>query len=266
VTEPAEAVGPRAGESDEGHGRLAIALDGHVWGEQLTLAQRAWYRFLWLLVQLVSRTYFRLRTRGLEKVPTTGAFIVAPNHRSNLDTPLVGALTRRRLRYMGKEEMWKNRFGSWFFTMAGGFPVARGTVDRGALRACVEVVDRGEPLVVFPEGTRQRGPEIQELYDGPAYIAAKTGAPILPVGIGGSERAMGKGMKFPYPARMTLVVGDLIPAPVPLEGKHRVSRAQQQAATAALKEELQRLFDEAQELAGTPNPPRSSTVPPAIEP
>lgn len=234
-----------------------IELEGHHRGEELSLGQRAWYRILWIVMQVVARTYFRLRVRGLEKVPATGAFIVAPVHRSNLDTPVIGAITRRRLRYMGKASMWKNRFGAWFFTLAGGFPVERGTADRAAMRACLEVVERGEPLVMFPEGTRQSGPVIQPLFDGPAYVACKARIPILPVGIGGTEKAMPKGGRIPVPTRMTLVVGDLLYPPEPEPGKDRLPRRAVHELTGRLAQELQRLYDEAQELAGHPNPPRS---------
>lgn len=233
-----------------------IIPEGHERGEELTLFQRAWYRVLWFVMQSVARTYFRLQVRGTEKVPKSGAFIVAPIHRSNLDTPVVGAISRRRLRYMGKESLWKSRFGAWFLTTAGGFPVERGTADRAALRACMEVLERGEPLVMFPEGTRQSGPEVQPFFDGPAYLACRTQVPIVPVGIGGTERAMPKGRKLPSPVRMTLVVGDPIHPPAPEPGKDRVSRRAVRELTDELSVVIQKLFDEAQELAGEPNPPR----------
>jgi 1-acyl-sn-glycerol-3-phosphate acyltransferase len=237
--------------------------EGHERGEALTLPQRALYRAIWLLTQVIARTYFRLRTKDLGKVPATGPFIVAPIHRSNLDTPVIGALTRRRLRYMGKESMWKYKASAWFFTTAGGFPVVRGTADRAALRACVEVIERGEPLVMFPEGTRQSGPVVCEMFDGPAYVACKTGAPLLPVGIGGSEAAMPKGSRLPRPTPLALVVGDLIHPP-PRTASDRVSRKDVKALTLRLSEEIQRLFDEAQVLAGTPNPPAPSADEPSV--
>lgn len=249
-------TGSGAADDTAHHPRVEIP-EGHERGEELTLPQRALYRAIWLLMQSIARTYFRLRTKDLHKVPAIGPFIVAPIHRSNLDTPVIGAISRRRLRYMGKESMWKYKASAWFFTTAGGFPVVRGTADRAALRACVEVIERGEPLVMFPEGTRQSGPVVCEMFDGPAYVACKTGAPLLPVGIGGSESAMAKGAKVPRPARLTLVVGDLIHPP-PRTSGDRVSRKDVKALTEQLAGEIQRLFDEAQELAGTPNPPRPS--------
>lgn len=241
--------------------QAVIIPEGHHRGEELSWSQRAFYRFLWLLVHGIGRTYFRLRVHGADRVPSSGSFIVAPIHRSNLDTPIVAAITRRRLRYMGKESLWKSRFGAWFMTAGGGFPVERGTVDRAALRACLEVVERGEPLVMFPEGTRQHGPRIQPLFDGPAFVACRAQIPILPVGIGGTEKAMGKGTKLPRPVRTCLVVGEPIQPPAPEPGKDKVGRRAVQELTARLAVEIQALFDEAQELVGDPNPPAADDTP-----
>jgi 1-acyl-sn-glycerol-3-phosphate acyltransferase len=251
VTEPAGARSRPKVEKVKADREILIP-EGHERGEQMTFSQRVMYRFLWLVVKTVSLLYFRVTVKGREKIPDGGAFIVSPIHRSNLDTPVVANITRRRLRYMGKESLWKSKFGAWFFTTAGGFPVDRATADREALRASVVVLERGEPLVMFPEGTRQFGPTVCEMFDGPAYLAIRTQSPIIPVGIGGSERAMGKGAKFPRPAQMTLVVGD--PIQPPSKGDSgRVSRKAVRELTAVLGDEIQRLFDEAQVLAGRPN-------------
>ena len=156
------------------------------------------------------------------------------------------------MRYMGKESLWKSRFWAWFFSMAGGFPVARATADREALRACIEVIERGEPLVMFPEGTRQSGPAVAEMFDGPAYVACKQQVPILPIGLGGTEAAMPKGRKLPPPRRLVIVVGRPIFPPAPTKGG-RTSRKAVKELTDRLREEIQELFDEAQAKAGTPN-------------
>ena len=134
----------------------------------------------------------------------------------------------------------------------GGYPVSRGTADREALKRCLEVVERGEPLVLFPEGTRQRGPVVQQLFEGAAWVASKTGVPILPIGIGGTEASMPKGAKLPRPVKVHYEIGELIPAPVGDDGG-RPSRAQLHAATEHLHAELQRLFDIAQVKVGRPN-------------
>ena len=206
------------------------------------------YRFCRAAVHLFARAYWRLSIDGAENLPSSSAYVVAPVHRSNIDTPLIGCITRRRLRFLGKDALWKNRTSARFLSALGGFPVHRGTVDRDALRRCIEVVEAGEPLVLFAEGTRQSGPLVHELFEGAAYVAMRTGVPIIPVGIGGSERAMPKGSKFLRPVRIAIVVGEPIepPATERLRGSRRAVRE----LTAQLHKQLQAMFDAAQVRAG----------------
>ena len=83
-------------------------------------------------------------------MPTAGGFILAPVHRSNLDTPIAASVTTRPLRYMGKDTLWRsNRFFAWVLSALGGFPVVRGTADREALRRCQVILETGQPLVLF---------------------------------------------------------------------------------------------------------------------
>lgn len=213
-----------------------------------TLGQRVLYRVCRDALVVFCRTYWRLRFSGREHVPA-GAFVLAPVHRSNVDTPLVAVVTRRRLRYMGKDSLWKSRFTAWLFTALGGFPVKRGTADRAALRTCLEVLAAGEPLVVYPEGGRRSGPTVEAISEGAAYLAIRAGVPILPVGVGGSERAMRKGSALLRPVRTSVVVGPPIQPPV-VEGGSRAPRRVVHELTEQLRHELQRLFDEAQRRAG----------------
>jgi len=207
------------------------------------------------------RLWFRVSAEGTEHVPAEGAFILSPVHRSNVDFALVLVTSRRRMRFLAKDSLWKGQ-GFWarVFTALGGIPVARGTADREALRTCIEVVEAGEPLVIFPEGARQQGPEVQHCFDGPAFVQGRTGVPIIPVGIGGSETAMPKGSKIPKPHRVRLVVGPALPAPK-AEGL-KARRAALKARTSELHDVLQDLFDQAQSKAGTPNRPAGSTSTP----
>jgi 1-acyl-sn-glycerol-3-phosphate acyltransferase len=234
-------------------GKRIIIPEGHARGEEMQRGQRIVYWLTYLLVVTLSHSYFRVKVRGKEHVPRSGPFIIAPVHRSNLDTPLVALTTRRRLRFMGKESLWKRRASAWYFTAAGGFPVERATADRSALNACLEVLQRGEPLVLFPEGTRQSGPEVTEMFDGAAWLACRAQCPIVPLGIGGSARAMGKGMKLPHPVRMTLVAGEPVRPPPPTPGG-RTSRRAVRELTGELRDRLQALFTEAEAQAGHPAP------------
>ena len=216
-----------------------------------TLFSRLFYRFMHALVVGICRGYTRARVIGKENIPREGAFLLAPIHRSNIDTPLAAAVTNRRLRFMGKDSLWKMRPIGWIISALGAFPVTRGSADREALKRCIMVLEAGEPLVLFPEGTRQSGPTVMPLFDGAAYVAVKAGVPIIPVGIGGSEGVMPKGSKMIYPKKCVVIVGKPLVAERDAEG--RVPRSAVKDITQRLSDELQTLFDEAQTLAGTPN-------------
>ena len=219
-------------------------------GRPPTRAELRFFGFVRGALLGFARVWLRLSARGTEHVPREGPFILAPVHRSNIDFLLVLICTKRRVRFLSKDTLFKG-FWDTLFTALGGIPVARGTADREALQACIQVIEAGEPLVVFPEGTRQYGPEVQDLFDGAAFIQSRTGAPIVPVGIGGSETAMPKGARFIKPRRVTVVVGPVLAAPE-TDGP-KAKRASIRARTAELHTVLQDLFDEAQVAAGTPN-------------
>jgi 1-acyl-sn-glycerol-3-phosphate acyltransferase len=204
------------------------------------------------LIQVVAKLFWRVGFEGKEHVPADGAFVLAPVHRSFIDFGLVSGVTRRKLRYMGKESLWRSRALGWFITTLGAFPVNRGTADRESYRRSLDILRGGEPLVLFPEGTRRRGPVVEHLSDGAAHMASQAGAPIVPVGIGGSERALPKGKRLPRPVKIQILVGPpLMPPPVP-EGKSHPSRRAVHDLTLELQATLQDLFERAQKKAGAP--------------
>lgn len=204
----------------------------------------ALYRFVRVLIFGVAKAFGRIDITGQDNVPRTGAFVLAPVHRSNIDFALASLVTPRRMRYMGKASIWKIKVLNPLWDALGAFPVHRGAADREALRTSTAVLESGQPLVLFPEGTRQLGPVVQELFDGAAYVAAKTNVPIIPVGIGGSEKAMPKGSKFIHPAKIVVIIGEPIdpPAPRPSGG---ISRRAVKELTEQLRVEIQKLFDDA---------------------
>ncbi len=141
----------------------------------------------------------------------------------------------------------------WLLTALGGFPVQRGTADREALKAGLACIERGEPLVMFPEGTRQSGPESPRCSTAPPTWPVALGCPSSRSGIGGTEAAMPKGAKFIRPVKMVFVIGAPLAPPVPAEGKRSASRRAVRELSAELGQAIQALFDEAQALAGSPN-------------
>ncbi len=209
---------------------------------------RAFYSVVRALLQGIFLLLTRVKVYGRENIPRHGAFVLAPVHRSNVDTPLVSAVTNRRLRFMGKDSLWRIRPIGAVLSALGGFPVSRGTADREALSRCIAVLESGQPLVLFPEGERKSGPIVQPLFDGAAYVAVKAGVPIIPVGIGGSEGVMIKGSKMIHPRKCVIVVGQ--PLAVMPRSQGPAPRSVVNELSLQLHTNLQRLFDEAQSRAG----------------
>jgi 1-acyl-sn-glycerol-3-phosphate acyltransferase len=202
------------------------------------------YQFWKALTTGTTRIITRMQVEGRENVPKTGGFVLAPVHRSYIDTPISAAVTRRRLRYMAKDSMWKSPLFGWLISSVGGFPVSRGTIDIEALKRCFVLLSQGEPIVMFPEGERKSGPIVHTLFEGAAYVAARGNVPIIPVGIGGSEAVMPKGAKMIRPHKVRVIVGKPIHPRVSDNG--RAPRSEVKRLTAELHDELQRLFDSAQ--------------------
>ena len=136
---------------------------------------------------------FRLRVDGAAQVPAGGPLIVAANHRSMLDVPLLVVASPRPVTFMAKRSLFRGRLWTALFHSLGGFPVEPGTTDRGALDMGMAVLDAGAVLGVFPEGTRSfRGP-MGPFLNGAAWLALRSGAPIVPCAIVGTERPAGTG-------------------------------------------------------------------------
>ena len=197
----------------EEHPEKPPGWDAHTWLGPPSRLTRVSYAMVRALLRTVATIFGRIRIEGLEHLPKEGAFILAPVHRSNVDFGLASLVTPRPMRFMGKDSIWKSKALGRFVSMLGAFPVHRGAADRESLRVCTSVIDGGSPLVMFPEGQRRSGPVVADLFDGTAYVAAKTGVPIIPLGIGGSERMMPKGAKFLKPSKLVLLVGDPILPP-----------------------------------------------------
>ena len=213
------------------------------------ILDRAAYKIVRFIVTGFCRTWCRMSIEGRENVPAAGAFLLTPTHRSILDTPIASGVTRRRMRFMGADKYWKNKAFGRLLTALGGFPVTRGTADREALKRCIAVLEQGEPLVLFPEGERKSGPLVQPLFDGAAFVAVKAGVPIVPVGIGGSERAMPKGAKFIRPRKVHVVIGKPLHTAT-VTGSPKEQRDAARRVTIELYAALQHLFDIAEARVG----------------
>jgi len=167
---------------------------------------------------LTGRIFARGMTRvsitgAIDRIPAEGPLILASNHASNLDVPIVGSwlipAMGRRIHWMGKKELFDWPFIGWLATNGGVHPVDRSKADVEAYRLASRILAEGGALFVFPEGTRSPTGALQEARDGVALLALRSGAPIVPIGIAGSHDVWPKGQKLPHPGgRVTARIGD----------------------------------------------------------
>lgn len=148
----------------------------------------AYRRFIMLVDWTLTRIYVRrFEVVGLDHVPVDGPLILASNHLNNADPPMIALAIPRHPTFMAKQAMIRWPILGPAFRIFGAFPVRRGQVDRAAMRAAVGVLERGDMLVMFPEGSRSRTGSLTRAHSGTAHIALRSGAPILPVAITGTE-------------------------------------------------------------------------------
>lgn len=203
------------------------------------------YRITRRTMELTLFRWLDIRSEGTEHLLTPPPVIVAPVHRSNLDSLIVGTIGGRRIPTLAKESLFAIKPLGWWLAGLGAIPLDRNAADREATRAAREILDRGQPLMVFPEGTRQTGQAIGSLFDGTTWIAAKTGASIVPVGIAGTEAAMPPGARFPRRTK----VGVVARAPIEMP-PGRLPRSALSELTETMRAELQAANDRAHELIG----------------
>ena len=167
-------------------------------------------RWFYYAARLMVKTSFLLLTRwqvkGRENIPSQGPVLVVANHVNNVDVPVLGISFDRRVIFMAKKELFRSRLLGRFLGSLGAFPVHRGQLDRKALRQANQVLADGQALVMFPEGTRSRSGRLRQAFPGSTLIALRSGAPILPVGIAGTEKLNGVAWLLHRP-RITVNIG-----------------------------------------------------------
>ncbi len=131
--------------------------------------------------------YFRMQRMGREHLPRTGPLLLASNHRSFLDPFVIGTLIKRPVYYMAKRELFEKRWQAWILNALGAFPVDRGAGDGDAMATARTILERGDCVVVFPEGTRVRPGPLGTPHKGVGRLALETGVPVAPVAVIGTE-------------------------------------------------------------------------------
>jgi len=223
---------------------VAVDAPGHGTHFEPDPRRTVGYRICRFIFEAIVGTWFRPLVTGRANIPAEGPVILAPVHRSFADFGFCAFVSKRKLFFMAKDEMWERKWLGKLLIYLGAFPVHRASADRSAMRHAEEVLRRGEVLVMFPEGTRREGAKIEDLQEGAAFLAARTGAVLVPIGIGNSDLAMPKGKLIPKPLKIRVVVGQAMPPPERSEGG-RVARSKVHAATTELGERIQQVYDQA---------------------
>ena len=146
------------------------------------------------------------QVRGKDNVPGDGPVIVVANHLNLADPPILGTSLGRKAIFMAKEELFRSKLSGYFVRNFGAFPVQRKQLDRGALHQAKRVLADGMALVMFPEGSRSMNARLQPALPGSALIALRNDAPVLPVGIAGTEKFKGVAWLLRRP-RITINIG-----------------------------------------------------------
>lgn len=158
-----------------------------------------------LTLALLGSRNFHLR--GVDNVPRQGSLIIVSNHVGTVDPPLIGAWTPRPVWFMAKAELFRKRFLRWLVTAYHAFPVVRHSPDRKALRRAFGLLQRGEAVVLFPEGHRSDDARLHRAEPGAGFVARHSGATILALGITGTQQVLGRGQVLPRRAPVEMVFG-----------------------------------------------------------
>lgn len=192
------------------------------------------------IIRVAFDMFFRGEVAGTNHFPKTGPFLIAANHASHLDPPMIGTHVPRQMCFFARRTLWHGGIASWWLDTVGTIPVDRdGGQDISALKRVLRALGEGKVTILFPEGTRSPDGRLQAPKPGMGFIACKTQVPVVPARIFGSFEAFGKGAKFPrLGTPLTVVFGRPIPPATyddPGAGKERYQLASQRIMTEIAK-------------------------------
>lgn len=193
------------------------------------------YAIAWPILWVISKLIFFLRVTGSEHMPKTGAVVICANHLHALDPLALAMVKHRQIHYIGKKELFEKKFGNWFLSALGAFPVDRGGNDLRAMRKSIEYLKNGEVLGIFPEGTRSKTGQLS-FHEGAVTFALRTGAVLVPAGMDVSFK--------PF-YRHRIVVGE--PMDLSAYQDHKASKEEIAQVNHALEERVMALTQQAQQ-------------------
>ena len=199
------------------------------------------------LTQFLSKIFFivynRINVKWEAPLPESDRFIVAANHCSNLDPLIIGSYFPKRLKYFSKDELFHIFFIGWAIRILGGVPVLQ--EDRNAaasaLKTLLNLLQGGDSVILFPEGTRSPDGKLKPLEGGTALISIKSGVPIIPVYVSGTFEAMPSGAKLIKPNKIRLIFGKAI---YPPDDAGKSSKAARDELTQTLTNVLKNMENE----------------------
>lgn len=166
------------------------------------------YKLVVLMTRTLVKIFFGYKIIGIENIPKTGSAVLASNHRSFWDPPLLGSLTYRRTYYMAKAELFKNKIFASMISFMGAFPIERKIADKAALKNALAIIENNDSLLcVFPEGTRRKSVKKTKHLPGAAYLSIKTKVPIIPIAIIENKKIKKMKSCLPFLSRITINIG-----------------------------------------------------------
>jgi 1-acyl-sn-glycerol-3-phosphate acyltransferase len=196
-----------------------------------------------VLLIAVMRNFFRLKCYGQENLPAVGGGIIASNHISYWDPPVVGSAlpSHRKIHFMAKAELFEIPIFGWIVARMETFPIRRGFADRNAIKQALALLAKGELLGIFPEGTRSKTGKLGKILPGLPLLAIKAGVPIIPAALTGTNQVLSQGWKLP---RFVIIYGTPIYPQDARSEKENIEYIQQQVT-----QEMTLLLEQVQLLA-----------------
>lgn len=197
------------------------------------------YRAAWYLARFLLHLLFGYRAEGAENVPNEGPVILAANHLSILDPIAIGAGLRRPVSFLARADLFRLPFLSWLLPRLYVIPVERGQSDLSAVKGAIRALQRGMAFGIFPEGTRSRSGKLHPFKTGVAAIALRTGSPVVPVAVVGTDQAWPVGRKL---FRLRKPVRVIYGKPIPVPRVEKISHQELESLTREIEARVRELL------------------------